>query len=58
MITKQLLFFVNSGLNVIYIDIVFGRDLFAKPVELTVSVSFRRNYLCNSDLPLINNRDI
>ena len=39
------------GLNVIYVDIVFGRDLFPRPVELIVRISFRRNYLCKSHLP-------
>ena len=33
-----------SGLNVICMDIVFGRYLFPRPVELTVRVSFQRNY--------------
>ena len=37
-----------AGLNVIYMDIVFGRDIFPMPVELTVRENFRRNYLCKS----------
>ena len=37
-------------------DIVFGRDLFPRPVELIVRISFRRNYLCNS--PVENKNDL
>ena len=37
-----------AGLNVIYMDKVFGRDIFSMPVELTVRENFRRNYLCKS----------
>ena len=37
-----------AGLNVIYMDKVFGRDIFPMPVELTVCENFRRNYLCKS----------
>ena len=37
-----------SGLNVTYMNIVFGRDRFPRPVELTVHASFRRIFLRES----------
>ena len=42
----------------ICIDIVFGRDLFQRQVELTVPVSFKRNYFGKSPWPYYNYRDI